>query len=307
MAGYIQSLVNVPIPIPEKPPVFIRSKTVDIQKVEKVPPIDLTEINDEGLFIVAKNKLDGVDVYATIELNGALRIMPKYHIFVEKMNLESLKVFSNREKLYLSYMKEQRLVLKSWNFKRQNLMEIVLPTTVQFLKPRLTNAVGEQFFVAEEKYITWPYEGYKTTACVFGLETENYKCIEANCGGIKEIIGIEDEIFVFNQKAEVFSFNVSDAGKRYPRGSLSRNGILKAITYHGTIYVACYVRSKCTVYVEKFNKETNQWAMVNYLNINIIFEMSISNTSNENYSLISLDSINLFVYRRIKLSHWSNG
>lgn len=286
MAGYIQSLANVPIPIPvpvpEKPPVLIRSKTVVIQKVEKKPPTEVTEINDEGLFIVAKNKLDGVDIYATIELNGALRVMPKYHIFVEKMNLETLKVFSNREKLYLSYIKEQRLVLKSWNFKRQNLTEIVLPTTVQFLKPRLTNAVGEQFFVAEEKYITWPYEGYKTTACVFGLETENYKCIEANCGGIKEIIGIEDEIFVFNQKAEVFSFNVNDAGKRYPRGSLSRNGMLKAITYHGTIYVACYVRSKCTVYVEKFNKETNQWVMVS--DINIIFKMwtSLSNTSNAN-------------------------
>lgn len=237
---------------------MIRSNTVDIIEVPHI----VHEVNDEGLFIVAKSKLEGVEIFAITESQGTLRPTSKYHINIDKTCLDTLKLFPNREKIYVSYTKDQKLIVKSWSFKRQTIVDISLPKPVQFLKPRLINAIGGTFFVAEEKYVTWPFEGYKTMACKFGPETENYKCIEANCGGIKEIIGTGDEIFVFNQKAEVFSFSIIN-GKRSLRGSLSNNGILKAVIFHGNIYVGCYVRSKCTLFIEKFNKKTNEWSLVN--------------------------------------------
>lgn len=239
---------------------MIRSNTVDIIEVPHI----VNEVNDEGLFIVAKSKLEGVEIFAITESQGTLRPTSKYHINIDKIHLDTLKLFPNREKIYVTYIKDQKLNVKSWSFKRQTIVDIFIPRAVQLLKPRLTNAVGGTFFVAEEKYVTWPFEGYKTMACRFGPESENYKCIEANCGGIKEIIGIGDEIFVFNQKAEVFSFNIIN-GKRTLRGTLSNNGVLKAVIYHGNIYIGSYARSKCTLFIEKFDKKTNEWNVVRFL------------------------------------------
>lgn len=264
IAGYIQSLSIQPKlqALEDRPATLVRSNTIDIIEV---PLLKLAEVNDEGLFIVAKSKLEGVEILAITESQGTFRITPKNHIYIEKIYVDTLKLFPNREKIYMSFIKDQKLIIKSWSFKRQNVVDISMPGAVQFTKPRLTNAVGETFFVAEEKYVTWPYEGYKTTACRFGLESECFKCIEVTCGGIKEIIGIGDEIFVFNQKAEVFSFNLS-GDKRISRGTLNHNGLLKAVIYHGNIYIGCYVRSKCTLFLEKFNRKCNEWIPVNNFN-----------------------------------------
>lgn len=226
---------------------------------DEVPPN--TEITDDGLFIITRGKCEGVEVYALNELHGSLQIMPKYHINTNKISMDTLKLYPNREIIYFSYVKDQKLIIKSWNFKRQNMADIVLPSKVQHLKPRLTNAVRDTFFVTEEKYMTWPSEGYKTTVCRFGLASENYKCLELNCGGIKEILGLGDEIFVFNQKAEMFSFNVH-GGKRMSKTTLNHNGILKAVVFNGKIYVACYIRSKCTIFVEQLNAKANKWITV---------------------------------------------
>lgn len=240
------------------PITYIPPKPVEIIKT---PALIDYECGDDGLFIIAKSKCEGVELYIASEFNRSLKIMPKYHINTDKIHLDDVKLFPNKDKIYFSQIKDQKLMIKSWSFKQQTMVDVLLPTTVQYLKPRLTNAVGESFFVSEEKFITWPYEGYKTTACKFGLESESYKSIEVNCGGMKEIIGIDDEIFVINHKAEVFSFNLSD-GKRIACGTLNHNGIIKAIAYHGSIYVGCYIRSKCTLFIEQFNKMSNQWVVV---------------------------------------------
>lgn len=256
IAGYIQSMINTP----KNPITHFQQNAVEIFEA---PAMIENECNgDEGLFIIAKSKCEGVELYIVSEFNRSLRTMPKYHINTDKMNLDAVKLFPNRDRIYFSQIKDQKLMIKCWSFKKQTMIDVLLPTTVQYLKPRLTNAVGETFFVSEEKYITWPYEGYKTTACKFGLESENYKSIEVNCGGMKEIIGIGDEMFVINHKAEVFSFNLCGGGKRVARGVLNHNGIVKAIVYHGTIYVGCYIRSKCTLFIEQFDRMSNQWIVV---------------------------------------------
>lgn len=250
---------------PKSPVPYIRQNTVKIVRTPALADIEReNERVDDGLFMIAKSKCEGVELYVVSEFNRSLRIMPKYHINTDKINLDSVKLFPNKDRIYFSQIKDQKLMIKSWSFKRQTMVDVLLPTTVQYLKPRLANAVDESFYVSEEKYINWPYEGYKTTACKFGLESENYKSIEVNCGGMKEIIGIGDEIFVINHKAEVFSFSLTSK-KRISRGSLNHNGIIKAIVYRGNIYVGCYIRSECTLFIEKFNKVSNQWAVVSDL------------------------------------------
>lgn len=248
----------------DKAPVYSRQNTFDASQTQSMldSPRNACHANtDKGLFIVTKSKCEGMEIYAISEFNQTLRIMPKYHVDTDKINIDTVRVFAVGDRIFFSYIKDQRLLIKSWAFKRQSMVDVKLPPTVHYLKPRLTNAVGGSFYVADEKFVTWPHEGYKTTVCKFGLESESYKCIEVNYGGIKEIIGNCDEIFTFSQKAEVFSFNLNGA-KRIPRGTLNHNGIIKAVVYHGSIYVGNYVRSKCTLYVEQFKRKANQWVTV---------------------------------------------
>lgn len=248
----------------ENTPTYNRQNTFDIsQTPTTMSTIDKSnrDCNDEGLFIIAKSKCEGLEVYAISEHNRSFKILPKYHLNTDKINIDTVKLFPVRDRIYISYIKDQRLWIRSWGFKRQTMVDVPLPQTVQYLKPRVTNAVGESFFISEEKYVTWPYEGYKTTVCKFGLESESYKCIELNFGGIKEMVGIGDELFVFNSKSEVFSFSFK-GDKRMARGTLAHNGIIKAVVYRHKIYVGNYVQSKSTLFVEQFKKNTNQWITV---------------------------------------------
>ncbi|XP_055297308.1 uncharacterized protein LOC129565946 [Sitodiplosis mosellana] len=258
IAGYMQSFISTA----EKSPVYSRQDTFNVSKTPMLlDSMNSESSNDEGLFIIAKSKCEGMEIYAISDFNRSLRIMPKYHIDTDKINIELVRVFPVRDRIFFSYIKDQKLLIKSWTFKRQTMVDVTLPPTVQYLKPRLTNAVGGSFYVSEEKYVAWPYEGYKTIVCKFGLDSECYKCIEVNCGGMKEIIGSGDEIFVINQKSEVSSFNLI-GGKRIARGTLTYNGIIKAVIYHGNIYVGNYIRSKCTLFVEQFKKKSNQWITI---------------------------------------------
>ena len=253
----MQSFVNSA----EKSPVYSRQSTFEVSQTSMLLDSTASTSNDEGLFIITKSKCEGFEIYAISDFNRSIRMMPKYHINTDKINIETVKVFAVRDRIFFSYIKDQKLLIKSWTFKRQTMVDVTLPPTVQYLKPRLTNAVAGSFYVSEEKYVAWPNEGYKTIVCRFGLDSESYKCIEVNCGGMKEIIGNGDEIFVFNQKFEVYSFNLA-GGKRVARGTLTHNGLIKAVVYHGNIYVGNYIRSKCTLFVEQFKKKSNQWATV---------------------------------------------
>lgn len=240
----------------------------------KSPVFIDSDISDDGLFIVAKSKCEGVEMYSVSQSNQSLRIVPKYHINTDKINIDTVKLFANRDQILFSCIKDQKLMVKSWSFKRKTMIEIQLPNAVQNLKPRVANAVGESFFITEEKYAVWPYEGYKTIACKFALESENYKCIDINFGGIKEIIGICDEIFVFNQRAEVTSFSLTGT-KKNSRGTLNHNGIIRAIIFHGSIYVGTYVRSKNSVFVDLYNRKLNQWMTVSHLKQNHNFTLDV--------------------------------
>lgn len=301
IAGYIQSLVNTKnLSIQEKQlakekPIYNRQNTFEINKNQTI--IEHESTFDEGLFIITKSKTDGAEILAISEHNRLLRILPKYHINTDKINLDTVKIFPIRDRICFTYIKEQRLIVKSWNFKRQTLIDVTLPAKVQYLKPRLTNAVGESFFVLEERCLNWPHENYKTTVCKFVLESENCKSIELNYGGIKEMIGIGNEIYVINQKAEVFSFNLP-GGKRVSRGTLNHNGILRAVVFHGNIYVGCYVRNKCTLFVEHYKKKTNQWTTVKESMISLI-----QCKKNHKFSFL-LDWVHLHIFRCSMLSYW---
>lgn len=254
----MQSFVNTA----EKSPAYSRQSTFEVNQTSMQLDSTTSASNDEGLFIVAKSQCEGFEIYAITESNRSIRMMPKYHINTDKINIETVKVFAVRDRIFFSYIKDQKLLIKSWSFKRQTMIDVTLPPTVQYLKPRLTNASAGSFYVSEEKYVAWPQkDGFKTIVCKFGLDSESYKCIEVNCGGIKEIIGNGDEIFVFTQKFDVYSFN-SAGGKRIARGTLTHNGLIKAIVYHGNIYVGNYIRSKCTLFVEQLKKKSNQWVTV---------------------------------------------
>lgn len=140
--------------------------------------------------------------------------------------------------------------------------DVLVPTTVQYIKPRFINEINGEILISEEKYVTWPHEGFKTTVCKFALESESYKCIEFSYDSLKEIIYFENEIFAFSgQKAEVLSFDMNTS-KRTPRGALNKNGITKAVIYRGNLYVGCYIRQKCYLYVERYDKKNNQWDIV---------------------------------------------
>lgn len=261
----MQSFINAA----EKSPIFSRQNTFDTINAAMVLDSRDCANNDEGLFIVTKSKSGGMEIYAISDFNRSLKVLPKYHIDTDKINIDTVRVFAGRDRIFFSFMKDQRLMIKSWSFKRQIITDVKIPSTVLYFKPRVTNATGGYFYVAEEKYVAWPCDGYKTTICKFGLDTEGYKCIEVNCGGMKEIIGLGDEIFLFNQKSEVSSFNLT-GGKRISRGILSNNGIIKAVIYHGNIYVGNFIRSKCTLFVEQFKKKSNQWITVSFSNRNQI-------------------------------------
>lgn len=244
----------------ENPPILNRQNTFEISKV---PDILAHENIDEGLYIITKGKNDGVEIHAISEIDKMVKMQPKYHINTDRINIDinTLKTLSVRDRIYLCYVKDQRLIMKSWNFRRQTLADVILPIAVQNLKPRMVNASGETIFVLEEKYSIKPYEGYKTAVYKFDLESDFYKCIEGNFSGMKEIIGIGDEVFLFNQKAEVFSFNII-GGKPTSRGTLNHNGLLKSVIFHGNIYVGCYIRSKCILFIEMYQKKSNQWITV---------------------------------------------
>lgn len=270
-------------------------------------PDNLKTNQDEGLFIVTKSKCEGMEIYAISGFNRTPRIMPKYHIETDKINIDTVKVFSVKDRIFFSYIKDQRLLIKSWSFKRQTLVDVKLPPTVLYLKPRLANSVGGSFYVSDEKFVAWPHETYKTTVCKFGLDSETYKCIEVNYGAMKEIIGNGDEIFLFSNKSEVSSFNLN-GGKRIPRGTLTYNGIVKAAIYHGNLYAGNYVKSKCTLFVEQFKKKSNQWVTV----ISFCFffgEKFIFNRTDNVFDFFRfffdefLDCFNLHIFRRFELSH----
>lgn len=244
----------------EKERIYLRQNTFE---VNRSPSPSENIFNDEGLFIIARGKIEGAEIYAISDFNKTLKILPKYHINIEKINIETVKVLAIRDRIYFTFAKDQRLVVKSWNFKRQTMLDVLLPAKVQTLKPRLTNAVGESFYILEEKFTNtnWSQEGNKTTICKFGLDTESYKCMEFNGNGIKEIIGIGNDVFTINAKGEVFSFTFG-VNKKISRGILNHNGIPKAVVFHGNIYVGCYIRAKCTLFVEQYKRKTNQWATV---------------------------------------------
>lgn len=241
----------------ESTPVLNRQNTFEISKA---PDIFGGDNIDEGLYIIAKGRCDGVEIYAICEIDEMVKIIPKYQIDTDNINIDTVRIFPIRDRIYFSCTRDQRLFMKSWSFRRQTLADVLLPSTIQSVKPRLVNASGESIFVLEEKHLA-RCEGYKTIVYKFGLESEFYKCIEGNFGGMKEIIGVGDEVFLFNQRAEVFSFNIA-GGKPTSRGTLNHNGILKAVIFHDNIYVGCYIRPKCTLFVELYKKRSNQWTTV---------------------------------------------
>lgn len=222
------------------------------------------EISDKGPFIIAKARTsNGVEFYSISDLERTRTVLSKYRINTDGMNAHTLKLFPHKDRIYVCYLtRNLRLEVKSWSFKGQTMTDMLVPSTIQYLKPRLISAVGDDILVSDEKYVTWPYESYKTTACKFGLESESYRCVEFNYDSLKEIICMGDDIFVFsNQKPEVVSFDFN-TNKRTSRGILNNNGTIKAIIYHGNLYVGSYVRSQCTLFVEHFDKINNQWTVV---------------------------------------------
>lgn len=234
-------------------------------------PKDLpeSEIGEKGLFVIAKSKNGtGVEFYSIPDFERSRTNLLKYRMNTEGISTFTLKLFPKKDRIYISYLtRNQRLEIKSWSFQSQLMTDVVMPNTVQYLKPRLINAVGDAFLVSEEKYVTWPHESYKTTVCKFGLESEYYKCIEFNSDSLKEIICIGDDVFAFgNQKADVLSFNMS-TGKRTSRGAINNNGVVKAVVFHDNLYIGSYVRSKCTLFVELFDRKNNRWVTVKYSKI----------------------------------------
>lgn len=222
----MQSLMNAA----EKSPIFSRENTFDTFNAQMILDSRDCTNNDEGLFIVTKSKSGGMEIYAISDFNRSIKVLPKYHIDTDKINIDTVRVFARRDRIFFSFMKDHRLMIKAWSFNRQIITDVKIPSTIVYSKPRVTNSAGGSFYVAEEKYVTWPSDGYKTTICKFGLDTECYKCIEVNCGGMKEIIGLGDEIFLFNQVSGADNTLLLNAYQAIYRSSVS----LKKYFFFGT-------------------------------------------------------------------------
>lgn len=226
-----------------------------------------TTDKDSGLFIIAKSRNDSsVRFYGLCEESCTRKYLPKYHLNTIGINTFTMKIFSHQNQIYVCYStKNQQLQIKSWCFKTQSMTDLLTPITVQHLRPRLVNAIGGEILVSEEKYAKWPYEGFKITACKFGIGTKSYKSIEFTYDSLKEIIYFENEIFAFsNQKPEVVSFDINTM-KRTPRGSLNKHGIVRAVVFHANLYVGCYIRLKSHLYIERYDKKNSHWNTVREL------------------------------------------
>lgn len=220
--------------------------------------------SDKGLIVLTKSANgNAIECYAISDVDRTRHFLPKYRINANGMNMSTMKIFSHKDRIYMCYsVKNQRFEIKTWKFKTQIMSEICLPAALQHIKPRLVAAVGDELLLSQEKYVTWPSEGYRTTVCKFGLESENYTNIEFVYDSLKEIICLGEDIFMFgSQKANVVSFNLSTR-QRTSRGTLNSNGIVKAAIYRGNLYVGSYVRSQSTLFIELFNRKSNQWKVV---------------------------------------------
>lgn len=231
---------------------------------KRMPALPANNAVDSGLFIVAKSRNgNAVDFYGISESGCTRKCLPKYRMNTDGINTFTMKVFPYKNRLYICYSNRgQQLQIKSWSFETQTITDFLVPSAVQYLKPRLINEIGGEILVSEEKYVTWPYEGFKITACKFGLESESYKCIEFSYDNLKEIIYFENELFAFsNQKPDVVSINFNTS-KQTQRGSLNKSGVVRAVVFHGNLYVGCYIRTKCYLYIERYDKKNNCWNVV---------------------------------------------
>lgn len=223
---------------------------------------------DSGLFIVAKSRNGStIDFYAISETCWTRKCLPKYRINTDGMNTFTMKIFPHKNRIYVCYItRSQQLQIKSWCFEKQTMVDVLVPPTVQYLKPRIFNEIDGEILVLDEKYVTWPHESHKTIVCKFGLESESYECIEFNYDSLKEIIYYDNELYVFsNQKPDVMSIDLHTT-RRTPRGILNKNGTIKAVIFHGNLYAGSYIRTKCYLYVERFDKKKNEWNIVSELN-----------------------------------------
>lgn len=222
------------------------------------------EVSDKGLYIVVRNRNSGdLEFYSICDTKPSRIHLPQFHIDTDDINIHSLKLFPCNDYIYVTHLiRNQRLEIKSWNFKSQDLEDVMLPSTVQFLRPRITNVFGDAVLIMEEKYVTWPHEFHKTIAYKFGLKSEYYRSIEFNCENVIEIACLGDEVFAFSgQKTDVWSFDLN-MGKRTSRGTLNSNGAVKAVVYRGNLYIASFVRARCTLFIEQYNEKTNRWNIV---------------------------------------------
>lgn len=233
--------------------------------IAKQLPIAAKDVNDTGLFIAAMSRNGNcVEFFSLSDTEHTRTFLPNYRINIDVLKMVTMRIFPHKNRIYICYTtKNHQLQIKSWCFKAQTMNDVLVPATVKHLKPRLISAVGDEILVSEEKCVTWPFvDGFNTTVYKFGLESESYKSIEFNYDSLKEIIHVEDELFVFSAlKAEVQSFDLNTC-KQTSRGTLHNNGIVKAVIFHGTLYVGCYIRSQCYLFVEKYEKNSNQWIIV---------------------------------------------
>lgn len=110
----------------------------------------------------------------------------------------------------------------------------------------------------------------KMTAYKFQFDSAKYQTVEFNYDGVKAMVCFEDDVSVFSNKTlEVFSFNFN-SGERTSRGALNNGGLVKPAIFNGVLYAGAYVRSKCTLFVERFDMHSNQWIIVNMFIINSI-------------------------------------
>lgn len=235
------------------------STHIDVPK-----PIAVEDVSDVGLFITAKSRSGNfVDFYGICDMNCTRVSIPKYRINTNGIKSCAIKMFRHKSRIYICYStRSQQLQIKYWCFKSKTVSDTHLPLKMRFLKPRLINVVADEILVSEEKYVKLPLEGFKITASKFGLESESYKTIDFTYYSLKEIICFKDEVNAFSsQKSEVLSFNLNTS-KRTPRGKLNYNGVVEAVIFHSNLYVGCYNRTKCCLFVEQFDSDSNQWNVV---------------------------------------------
>lgn len=263
IAGYVESMVNCR----DQSNMNIKLNGLSTPMVIPKSTPSVNHLSDKGLLILTKNhNANTIEFYAISDSDCTRFSLPKYRINANGMNLSTLKIFPHKDRIYICYlMRNQRLEIKTWKFKSQLIAEVSLPAAVQYIKPRLITACGDEILVSEEKFVTWPSEGYKTTICKFGLESANYTNIEFVYDSLKEIICFGEDIFIFSsQKSNVASFNLNTR-MRTSRGTLNNNGIVRAVIYRGRLYVGVFIRSQCTLFVEQFNRRNNQWKVVSNL------------------------------------------